>query len=172
MTSQPTILHFQNTPRHQDALHRLMWAYRDDLAQAAADRPEIIERFYPADGYDEMIAGLPQKHALPDGGLYLIELGSEIIGSGMIHRIDDATCEIKRVYVTPAGRGTGAAETLCRFAMSHAKELGYTRMVLDTARPLLAARRLYARIGFSEIPPFYETRPETAGYVLFYGIDL
>jgi ribosomal protein S18 acetylase RimI-like enzyme len=61
---------------------------------------------------------------------------------------------MKRLYVRPAHRGTGAGRELARHAVSAARELGYARMRLDTVPSMTSARGLYRSLGFREIEPY------------------
>ena len=64
-------------------------------------------------------------------------------------------CELKRVYVRTDFRGTGLGRRLTESAMQAAREMGYTRMRLDTLAQMVAAQRLYEELGFRDIPAYY-----------------
>jgi predicted GNAT family N-acyltransferase len=78
------------------------------------------------------------------------------------------TCELKRLYLLPSARGTGASKSLMDVALQKARELGYTEMLLDTLRIMTAARRLYEGYGFVECGSYYENPND----VLFYRLGL
>lgn len=79
-----------------------------------------------------------------------------------------ASCELKRLYLTPESRGLGVAKLLMDVAVAHARKLGYKEMLLDTLRTMMPARRLYERYGFEETGSYYHN-PEDA---VFYRLAL
>jgi ribosomal protein S18 acetylase RimI-like enzyme len=66
-------------------------------------------------------------------------------------------CELKRLYVVPSARGTGAARALMEVVLQRARELGYREVLLDTLASMTAARRLYEGFGFVETGKYYES---------------
>lgn len=76
------------------------------------------------------------------------------------------TCELKRLYLTPASRGLGVSKLLMDVAISHAKKLGYKEMLLDTLNSMTPARRLYEGYGFEEIGSYYESVEDAVFYRL------
>jgi N-acetylglutamate synthase-like GNAT family acetyltransferase len=64
--------------------------------------------------FEEEIATLPGKYAWPKGALFLSsDTGGRAIGCVGVRPFDKpAACEMKRLYVRPAGRGNGAGRAL------------------------------------------------------------
>ena len=76
---------------------------------------------------------------------------------------------MKRLYVRPEFRGSGIGETLARLIIQDAATIGYRHIVLDTLITMQPAIRLYQRLGFMVIGPYYDNPIEGAVYL---GLDL
>jgi ribosomal protein S18 acetylase RimI-like enzyme len=62
---------------------------------------------------------------------------------------------------------------LAQALIKEAREIGYTRMVLDTARTgMEAAVRLYQTLGFEQIEDYHEVPKELSDRMLFMGLEL
>jgi GNAT superfamily N-acetyltransferase len=59
-------------------------------------------------------------------------------------------CWLEDLYVAPVARGAGLGGALIELALQRARDRGCRRVELDTSESNEAARRLYARHGFSE----------------------
>ena len=113
------------------------------------------------------IAALPNPYVLPHGVLLLARDGLEFLGSGALRVLEPAIGEIKRVYVRPSARGRGVGEAITNHLLDHAMQLGFDRVRLDTAPELIAARKLYLRLGFVPIPRYSPDQiPDTVCFEL------
>ena len=89
-----------------------------------------------------------------NGGYFtVVEEGNRIVASMGVRRIDNETCELRKMYALPAARGRGLGKLLMELALDKARELGFRRMVLETASPLKEAIALYKKYGFQEYQP-------------------
>lgn len=94
----------------------------------------------------------------PKGCLVIARDGTgQIVGCGMLKRLDDDTGELKRVFVTEAARGTGTGRALIQAREEAARKMGLKRLVADTLTPNVEMRNLYPKLGFTEVPGPLET---------------
>ena len=91
----------------------------------------------------------------PSGCLLLARKDDAFIACGAIRRKSEKICEMKRLYVGPAGRGAGLGRRIADALISKASALGYTSMVLDTLPGMDAAQALYRSLGFLERSAYY-----------------
>jgi putative acetyltransferase len=106
------------------------------------------------------MASMPGKYASSNGGLLLLARNTEGDAIGCVALRAMSTkgcCEMKRLYVDPAGRSLGVGKALAVAAIEVARELGYQAMRLDTLPSMASARALYKGLGFVEIDAYYST---------------
>lgn len=107
------------------------------------------------------IAAMPGKYAPPDGELLLARnTGGLPLGCVGLRPLADAgVCEMKRLYVAPAGRGLGLGlgRALVEAVVGEARRIGYQEMRLDTLPSMAEALALYRTAGFRAIEPYYAT---------------
>jgi putative acetyltransferase len=117
-------------PGDLETVHRLMREYVDGLGVDLSFQDVETELEDPLDFYELVL--------LADGGCVALR------------RIDDSTCEMKRLYVQPSTRGSGLGRRLAEAVIAEARARGYSRMLLDTLPTMTAARALYESLGFRE----------------------
>lgn len=106
-------------------------------------------------GFDQEMASFPAKYAPPQGGLLLAMVDGEAAGAVGVWQQAPGICEMKRLYVRPQFRGLDLGRRLAVAVVEEGRRLGYRAMRLDTLRTMVAARGLYASMGFVEVEPYY-----------------
>ena len=67
-------------------------------------------------------------------------------------KIDDITCEAKRIYIKPDVRGKGYARILINKMLERSRQLGFKEITLTTKPEIMnVAYNLYKKIGFEEV---------------------
>ncbi|MFZ4931326.1 GNAT family N-acetyltransferase [Chryseobacterium sp. Mn2064] len=73
---------------------------------------------------------------------------------GAFKELSSDTVEIKRMYTHPDFRKKGLASTIVKELENWAKELGFTKAVLETSVDLKNAISVYEKSGFYKIPNY------------------
>lgn len=124
--------------------------------------------------FDAELASFPGKYASSESGSLLVaeihpnptdptnrngnvDIPNQIIGCVALRRNTPSWCEMKRLYVIPQARKSGAGVKLIEAIIGQARKLGYEGMRLDTLPEMAAAQKLYRRFGFEEVERYYET---------------
>ena len=113
--------------------------------------------------FQDELASLPGKYSPQNGGEILLARNAfgESIGCVALRSLaggkENSCCEMKRLYVAPAGRGLGLGKDLAVAIISIGREFKYKMMKLDTLPTMTAALALYSKLGFVETDAYYET---------------
>jgi ribosomal protein S18 acetylase RimI-like enzyme len=105
---------------------------------------------------DDELSGLPGKYARPGGVVLIGRDGADAAGAVAYRMVEPGVCEMKRLYVRPAFRGTGLGRELANELIEDARARGYRTMLLDTLASMGAARALYRDLGFVPVAPYYD----------------
>ena len=119
-------------------------------------------------GFDRECAGLPQPYVAPLGSLLLAWLvgnpestadatDKRVCGCVAVRPLGKRIAELKRLFVDDSARGLGVGRLLSEAALRFAAEAGFEAIRLDTLPGMSSAQGLYARLGFYEIAPYYDT---------------
>jgi GNAT superfamily N-acetyltransferase len=133
---------------------------RGDITSAVAGgliealNAELSDR-YPEEGANHF--RLDVDEVAPGRGAFVIATRSGTpVGCGAVRRLDERAGEIKRMYVIPAERGRGLGRVILASLEAEARALGLDRLLLETGVRQPEAIALYARAGFTAVPPFGE----------------
>jgi GNAT superfamily N-acetyltransferase len=119
-------------------------------------------------GFAAEIDGLPGRYGPPSGVLLLALDEGGAIGCGGLRGIAPGVAEIKRLYVDPRARGTGAGRALAQAIVAAARGLGYSAVRLDTLPSMRAAIALYGSLGFRRIDAY----PGSTGTAMCFEVAL
>jgi SAM-dependent methyltransferase len=132
----------------------------DEVRALVAELEAVLSAEYPPE----------QRHGLsldaifqPEVRFFIARHGGAAVGCGGV-ALYDGFAEVKRMYVRPAARGTGAADALLARVEHEARRAGLTVLRLETGDRQHAAMRFYERCGFRRRSAFgaYAAMPERA----------
>ncbi len=110
-----------------------------------------FQKYLEIQHYDEEVNHLEMKYGAPYGRLYLAYCNGNAAGCIGLRKMNEMSCEMKRLYVRPQFRGNRIGEQLVQKIITDAKEIGYAYMLLDTLPFLEKAILLYRKFGFYTI---------------------
>jgi ribosomal protein S18 acetylase RimI-like enzyme len=114
--------------------------------------------------FESELAALPGEYAQPLGAILLATSGGAFAGCVAIRPLEAGICEMKRLYLRPSYRGSGAGRRLAVAIIDAARRAGYRRMRLDTIDTMSEAIALYRSLGFHEIAPYRHNPIAGASY--------
>lgn len=106
------------------------------------------------ESFEQQMAEFPGAYSRPDGRLLLAIENGDAIGVVALRRLSEGICEMKRMYVKPEFRGKGIGRMLAERLIEEARQIGYSRMRLDSRSRLKQAVSLYQSLGFKKIGPY------------------
>jgi GNAT superfamily N-acetyltransferase len=143
--AEPPPIEFRDAEFDAGAGATLVQAMRDAMCELY-DGLDMDSDEMPRAGADEL--------GPPAGALIVGWMDGEPVCVGGVKRLDERTCEIKRMYVAPAWRGRGVARALLGALEATARRLEYEIARLDTGPRQQGARGLYESAGYTEIQNF------------------
>ena len=130
---------------------------KDNLEIANIVRKVIVEMGAPKVGtayqdkaLDDLYSAYNKERAI----YYVIEHDGQIVGGGGISQLDNFegnVCELQKMYFLPIARGKGLGSKLISLCLAKAKKFEFDECYLETMPYMKAARKLYAKNGFTEI---------------------
>ena len=155
-----------------DAVRTLMRSFVTWHRERHVDDLHLIDRYFDGAAFDHEVADLPGKYARPAGRLLLASVDGRAAGCVALRSLGDGSSEMKRMFVDPAFRGRGVGGALAVQVIDEARSAGYQTMRLDTSVRQLEAIRLYERLGFTRIGPYYDLPAELVDWLVFMELSL
>ena len=148
------------------------YSYNNEIKELFSEYTNMLidgdpkfKEYLEIQNYDAELENLEDKYGLPYGRLYLVYWGKALAGCIGLRKIDNSTCELKRLYIKPQFRKKGIGDFLIKKIIADAKEIGYSKMRLDTLPFLKGAERLYRRNGFYDIPCYNNSPMDNSIYM-------
>jgi ribosomal protein S18 acetylase RimI-like enzyme len=107
--------------------------------------------------FQSELRNFPGDYTPPRGALLAASVSGRVSAMIALRPLDETTCEMKRLFVSPAARGLGLGRALVLRILDEARRLGYRAIRLDTLPQMGDAQALYAGLGFRDIEPYYDT---------------
>ena len=100
-----------------------------------------------------------ERSYIKAGGIFdvLVDESNRILGTVGLFTHSSSTCELRKMYLDKSIRGRGHGRRLLDHALSRVRQLGFSRVTLETARVLEDAIRLYERYGFRQYTPEHQS---------------
>ncbi|EPR77446.1 Histone acetyltransferase HPA2 [Leifsonia rubra CMS 76R] len=130
-------------------LRSVPFEHADSVMLRAAQRAELTARYKTEDSEPGV------KPNADSVMMFLIAYVDGVpAGCGGLRELDNGGFEVKRMYVTPAQRGTGIAIAVLRGLEEWARAQSAAELVLETGTAQPDAMRFYEREGYSRIDNF------------------
>ena len=151
---------------------KFAYKYRDEVKMLFTEYTKMLvendpkfQEYLDLQNYDDELDHLEAKYGLPEGRLYLLFCEGKAAGCIGLRKIDERSCEMKRLYVRPEFRGRGLGTVLVEKIIQDAKDIGYSQILLDTLPFLQSAIRMYCSFGFYEIESYNNSPMDTSIYM-------
>jgi putative acetyltransferase len=131
--------------------------YSDNKKLATIIRESIESYNLPTEGTahsDPTTDNLFQLFQQPNSFYWVATENEIVLGGGGIfpsNGLPKGCCELVRYFLTPKARGKGIGKELLSKSVEIAKELGYTKMYLESFPEMKEAIRMYEQNGFERI---------------------
>jgi len=79
---------------------------------------------------DKDLDSIEESYFSNDGFFGVVEINNAIVATVGLHKVNLTTCELRKMYSLPSQRGKGLGKSILEFALSKAREIGYTRIIL------------------------------------------
>ena len=76
------------------------------------------------------------------------------------------------MFVAESCQGHGVGIALGQAIISKAKELGYSKIVLDSGAKQFEAHSLYRKLGFKDVAPYYELPQDLREWLVFMELTI
>ena len=104
--------------------------------------------------HDKEVENMFAAYTQPRCAYFVWEEAGKILGGGGVAPLaggDADTCELKKMYFLPEGRGKGLGQSILTECLKKAKSLGFKYCYLETFNTMASAMKLYEKNDFKKI---------------------
>jgi putative acetyltransferase len=138
-----------------------------EMSIETPDQSEVIDLLTASDDYAAALYPAESNHMLdvsalmgPDVTFVVARIDGKALGCAALVDSGGAWAEIKRMFVSPAGRGRKIGRRLLERLESIAMSRGFSLLRLETGIKQFEALALYRSSGFFEVGPFGSYRSD------------
>ena len=157
---------------HLDHVRNLIKAFVRWHLNRHLEDIEFTNVYFDPKDLEKELASLPGKYSMPAGRLLLAFYNEQPAGCVALKKINDHSCEMKRMFVYPEFHGKGIGYALAKAIIDEAKKIGYSSMKLDTSIRQIEAQKLYQGFGFKNIEAYYELPEKQKNWLVFMELKL
>lgn len=147
---------------YKNEIRELFTEYTDMLVE----NDSTFKAYLDIQNYDDEIGHLEHKYGLPDGRLYLLKRDGKSAGCIALRKLDSERCEMKRLYVRPAFRGT--THRKASGGPDHRRRPGH-RLPPHTAGHTALSGGRRPHVPEAGLPRYSLLQRQSHGYHTFYG---
>jgi carbonic anhydrase len=125
------------------------------LRERYPDKHAEIDAYFESQGLEQQLRSILELSGPGPCEVLLALENGEPAGTVMLTRVDEATCEMNRLFVPGEYRGLNIGRRLCEHLIDVAKNSGYRRMRLSTGLHHTEAKGLYLSLGFRPCEKFH-----------------
>ena len=129
----------------------------DNARVAEIIRTVMTEFDCVGDGYsinDAEVDAMYENYTTEKARFYVLTSQDTLLGCAgfapLQHGASD-TCELRKMYFLPEGRGLGMGRKMIEICMNDAKAIGFQKMYLETVERMTSANILYEKMGFKKL---------------------
>ena len=112
---------------------------------------EWLEKYFEVEPHDQKLLFNPDEEIIAKNGNILIaSYRDKIVATAALLKVNSSLCELTKMAVTEKMQGYGIGKKLLNAMIDHAKNKGYTKVILLTSPKLEYAVRLYKSFGFKD----------------------
>lgn len=127
---------------------------QDNEQIAAVIRQVFVNDNFPKTGTafaDSQLDYMFEAYDQPRASYFVVDDDGKLIGGAGVSQLENSKeniCELQKMYFLPEARGKGIGLQMIQKCLEKATEFGYGKCYLETLPEMLAAQKLYTKVGF------------------------